>query len=71
MLEGKGGVVVRALASHQCGSGSNAGVDAMCGLSLLLVLSIALRSFSLAAPVLPSSQELTFSNSTLSRKGNR
>ena len=35
----KGGAVVRALASHQCGPGSNPGVDAICGLSLLLVLS--------------------------------
>ena len=26
--------VVRALASHQCGSGSNPGVDAVCGLRL-------------------------------------
>ena len=30
----KGGVVVRALAFHQCGPGSNPGVDAICGLSL-------------------------------------
>ena len=28
--------MVRALASHQCGPGSNPGVDAICGLSLLL-----------------------------------
>ena len=32
--------MVRALASHHCGPGSNPGVDAMCGLSLLLVLSL-------------------------------
>ena len=32
--------MVRALASHQCGPGSNPGVDAICGLSLLLVLSL-------------------------------
>ena len=38
--------VVRALASHQCGPGSNPGVDAICGLSLLLVLSFAPRGFS-------------------------
>ena len=31
----KGGAVVRALASHQCGPGSNPGVDAICGLSLI------------------------------------
>ena len=40
--------VVRALASHQCGPGLNPGVNATCGLSLLLVLSlIVLRGFSL------------------------
>ena len=37
----KDGVVVRALASHQCGHGSDPGVDAICVLSLLLVLSFA------------------------------
>jgi len=41
------GVVVRVLASHQCGPGSNPGVDAICGLTLLLVLSFAPRGFSL------------------------
>ena len=51
---GKGGVVVRALASHQCGLGSNPGVDAICGLSLLLVLSLAPRGFSLGTPFFPS-----------------
>ena len=35
------GAAVRALASHHCGPGSNPGVDAMCGLRLLLVLSFA------------------------------
>ena len=34
------GTVVRALASNQCGRGSNPGVDAICGLSLLLVPSL-------------------------------
>ena len=37
---------MRALASHQCGQGSNPGVDAICGLSLLLVFSFAPRGFS-------------------------
>ena len=37
--------VVRALDSHQCGPGSIPGVDAICGLSLLLVLVPALRVF--------------------------
>ena len=38
--------MVRALTSHQCGPGSNPGVDAICGLSLLLILSLAPRGFS-------------------------
>ena len=50
----KGGAVVRALASHQCGPGSNPGVDAISGLSLLLVLSLAPRGFSPGTPVFPS-----------------
>ena len=36
----KGGAVVRALASHQCGLGSISGPGVVCGLSLLLVLSL-------------------------------
>ena len=52
----KGGAVVIALASHQCGPGSSSGIDAICGLSLLLVLSFAPRGFSLGAPVFPSPQ---------------
>ena len=50
----KGGAVVRALAPHQCGPGLNPGVDAICGLSLLLVLSLATRGFSLGTLVFPS-----------------
>ena len=50
----KGGAVVRALTSHQCGPGSNPGVDAICVLSLLLVLSFAPRGFSPGTPVFPS-----------------
>ena len=38
--------VVRVLASHQCGAGSNADVGDVCWLSLLLVLSIAPKGFS-------------------------
>ena len=45
-LGSKGGVVVRALDYHQGGPGSNPSVDAICGLSLLLVLSLAPRGFS-------------------------
>ena len=43
-----------ALASHQCDPGSNPSVDAICGLSLLLVLSFATRGFSPGTPVFPS-----------------
>ena len=59
----KGGAVARALASHQCGPGSTPGVDTMCGLSLLLVLSLALRGFSPGTPVFPSPQKPTLPNS--------
>ena len=45
-LDSEGDAVVRALASHQCGLGSNPGVDAICGLSLLLVLSFSPGGFS-------------------------
>ena len=50
----KGSAMVRALASHQCGPGSNPGVDAICGSSLLLVLSLSPRSFFPGTPVFPS-----------------
>ena len=66
-MESRGGAVVRALASHQCGPGSNPGVDATCGLSLLLVLSFAPRGFSPGTPVFPSPQKPTFSNSNSTR----
>ena len=59
--------MVRALASHQCGPGSNPGVDAICGLSLLLVLSLAPRGFSPGTPVFPSPQKPTFTNSNSTR----
>ena len=51
------GAVVRALASHQCGPGSNPGVNVICGLRLLLVLSLAPRGFSWGTPVFPSPQK--------------
>ena len=50
------GAVAKALASHLCAPSSNPGVDAICGLSLLLVLSFAARDFSPATPVFPSSK---------------
>jgi len=63
----KGGGVVRALASHQCGPGSTPGVNAICGLRLLLVLSLAPRGFSLGTPVFSSPQKPTFPNSNSTR----
>ena len=59
--------MVRTLTSHQCGPGSNPGVDAICGLSLLLDLSLALRGFSPGTPVFPSPQKPTFPNSNSNR----
>ena len=56
--------MVRALASHQCDPSSNPGVNAICGLSLLLVLSFALRGFSPGTPVFPCPQKRTFLNSS-------
>ena len=61
------GAVVTALASHQCDASSNPGVDAICGLSLLLVLSLAPRGFSLGTPVFPSPQKPTVPNSNSTR----
>ena len=44
-LGSKGGTVVRALASYHFGPGSNTGIKAICGMSLLLVLSFASKRF--------------------------
>ena len=58
---------VRALASHQCGPGSNPGFDAMCGLNLLLVFSVLLREVFLwvlsFSPLLEN--QITNPNSTM------
>ena len=48
------GAVERALSSHQCGLGSNPSVNTICGLSLLLVVSLAPRGFPLGTPVFPA-----------------
>ena len=63
------GTVVRALTSYQCGPGSNPSIDAICGLSFLLVLSFATRGFSLGPLVFPSPQKPMFGepNSNLTR----
>ena len=63
-LGSKGGAVVRALASHQSGPGSNPSVNAICELSLLLVLSLAPRGFSPGTPVFPCPQEPTLPNTS-------
>ena len=62
--EARDGAVVTALASHP---GFTSGVDAICGLSLLLVLSLAPRGFSLGTPFFPSPQKPTFQNSNSTR----
>ena len=59
----KDGALVRALVSHQSGPGSTPGVDAICGLSLLLVLSLATRRFYPGTSVFPSPQKPTIPNS--------
>ena len=66
-VRSKDGAVVRALTSHQSDPGSNPGVDAICGLSLLLVLSFAPRGFSLGTPLFLSPQKPAFSNSNSTR----
>ena len=59
---------MRVLASHQwCGPGSNPGVEAIFGLSLLLVLSLAPRGFYPGTPVFPSHQKPTLPNSNSTR----
>ena len=53
--------------AYQCGPGWNPAVDAICGLSLLLILSFAPGGFSLSTPVFSSPQKLTFPNSNSTR----
>ena len=56
-----------ALASHQCGPGSNLSVEVVCGLSLLLVISLGTRGFSPGTLVFPSPHKPTFPNSNSTR----
>jgi len=56
--------VVRALASYECVPGPIPGPGGVCGLSLLLVLFLAPKGFSLGTPVFPSPQKPTFPNSS-------
>ena len=57
--------MVRALTSHHCVPGLIPGPGVICGLSLLLVLFLALRGFAAGTPVFPSPQKPTFPNSNL------
>ena len=50
-------MVLRAFTSHKCGLGSYPGMNAICELSLLLVLSLALRGFSFGTPLFPTPQK--------------
>ena len=68
--ESKGGAVVRALTFHQCGLGSNLGINTIIMWVVIIclpVLSFALRSFSPGTPFFPSHQKPTLSNSNLTR----
>ena len=62
-LGSKGGTVVREVASHQCSPCSRPVVDAICGLSLFLVLPFALWGFFPGTPVSPFPQKPTLPNS--------
>ena len=63
--------MVGALTSHQCGPGSNPGVDAICGLSLLLVLSLAPSGFSPGTPVFPLSSKTNISKFQFDKESSR
>ena len=52
-----------ALVPHQHGLGLNPGVEAICGLNFLLVLSLAARGFSPSSPVFPFLETLPNPNS--------
>ena len=56
---GRVGLVVRAVAFHQCVPGSISALSVKCGLSLLVLYS-AMRGFSPGTPVFPSHQKATF-----------
>ena len=59
LLGGRVGLVVRALAFHQCGPGSIFATGVICGLSLLVLYS-AMRGFPPGTPVFPSHQKPAF-----------
>ena len=59
IIRGRVGLVVRALAFHQCGPSSISALGVICGLSLLVLYS-AMRGFPPGTPVFPSHQKPTF-----------
>ena len=63
--------MVSALASHQSGLGSNPGVNAIFGLSLWLVLSLAPRGFSPGTPVFPLSSKTNISKFRFDQESGR
>ena len=67
----KSGVVARTIASRQSALGSNPGVDAICGLSLFLVLSLSLRGFSSGNLVFSSALKTNTFKFQFSRSGTR
>ena len=50
----QGWCICGGLAAHQCDPGSNPSIEAICGLSLLLVLFLAMRGLSPGYPAFPS-----------------
>ena len=68
LLGSKSGAVVIALASHQCGLGSNPGVYAIRGFSLLLVLSVTPRDFSPGTPTVEQSDLKDFKDCRTSQR---
>ena len=58
LIRSKGVAVVRAQASYQCGPGSNPCINAICGLSLLLVLSVLRFQFPSPRKSLPKSNTI-------------
>ena len=62
---------MKALASHQCGPGSNPGVDTMCGLSLLLVLSPCAERFFSGCSGIPLSTKTSISKFQFNQESGR
>ena len=59
----QGWYICGGLAAHQCDPGSNPSIEAICGLSLLLVLFLAMRGLSPGYPAFPSPEKPTLPNS--------